>query len=253
MKVSLALIRKEADIYRSQGLHKEARELYVKFLACSAKIDPGAKSTIEKQTQLIELEINCCDTAAPQELSADQIDLIKKGWGASASESDLLICAQAFMEIGRYVDALREFRNMIIKGSALEPLSSPITDCFLQLFDSQKLPSKVDRYAKALYRDKGSILMFQVSIAEQLLNHGRLDHALSFYHHLCKTRSGSRNIQSRLTALGTKLNALSAQQAAKPEIQEAQVSASQHRSSFVQIGTAFKSFILKMITILKVR
>lgn len=253
MKISLALIRKEADIYRSQGLHKEAHELYVKFLACSPKIDPGAKSTIEKQTQLIELEMNCGDTVAPQEPSADQIDLIKKGWGASASESDLLICAQAFMEIGRYVDALREFRSMIIKGSAFEPLSSPITDCFLQLFDSQKLPSKVDRYAKALYRDEGSILMFQVSIAEQLLNHGRLNHALSFYHHLCRSRSGSRNIQSRLTALGTKMNALSAQQAAKPEILEAQVYASQHRFSFVRIGTASKSFILKMITILKLR
>jgi tetratricopeptide (TPR) repeat protein len=253
MKISLAFIRKEADIYCSQGLHEEAQELYAKFLSCSPKIDPGAKSTIEKQIQLIKLEMNCCDTAAPQELSADQIDLIKKGWGAQASESDLLICAQAFMEIGRYVDALREFRNMIIKGSAFEPLSSSITNCFLQLFDSQKLPSKVERYAKALYPDKSSILMFQVSIAEQLLNHGRLSHALSFYFHLCKIQSGSRSIQSRLITLRAKMNALSAQQAAKPDILKAQIYASQHRSNFAQIGTAFKSFILRMITILKIR
>ena len=253
MKISLALIRKEADIYRSQGLHKEAHELYAKFLACSPKIDPGSKSTIEKQAQLIKLEMNCCDPATPQELSADQIDLIKKGWGASATESDLLICAQAFMEIGRYVDALREFRNMIIKGSPFEPLSSPITDCFLQLFDSQILPPKVERYAKALYQDKSSMLMFQVSIAEQLLNHGRLNHALSFYYHLCKIQSGSSCIQSRLTTLGAKMNALSAQKVAKPDILKAQIYASHHKSSFAQIGTAFKSFILRMITIIKVR
>jgi hypothetical protein len=253
MKISFALTRKEADIYRLQGLHKEARELYVQFLACSAKIDPGSKSTIEKQIQLIDLEMNCCDTGAPPELSSDQIDLIKKGWGASASESDLLICAQSFMEIGRYPDALKEFRNMIIKGSAFEPLSWPITDCFLQLFDPQKLPPKVDRYAKTLYRDEGCILTFQVSIAEQLLNHGKLDHALAFYHYLCRTRSGSRNIQSRLTALGTKMLELSAQPAAKPESLEAHVSASQHKANFVQMGASLKSFILKMLTILKVR
>jgi tetratricopeptide (TPR) repeat protein len=253
MKISLALIRKEADIYRSQGLHKEAYELYARFLACSPKIDPGSKSTIEKQAQLIRLEMNCGDTVASQELSADQIDSIKKDWGVSASESDLLICAQAFMEIGRYVEALREFRNMIIKGSAFEPLSSPITDCFLRLFDSQKLPSKVERYAKALYRDKSSILMFQVSIAEELLSHGRLNHALTFYHYLFRTTSNSKNMQPRLIALGTKMNALSAQQAERPHPLGAQVYASQHKSSPVQIGPAFKSFILKMIAMLKAR
>jgi tetratricopeptide (TPR) repeat protein len=253
MKIAFALTRKEADIYRSQGLHKEARELYGKFLACSTKIDPGTKTMIEKQIQLIELEMNCGDPGAPQELSADQIELIKKGWGANASESDLFICAQAFMEIGRYVDALREFRNMIIKGSEFEPLSWPITDCFLHLFDPQKLPSKVDRYANALYRDQDSILMFQISIAEQLLNYGRSNHALSFYHHLCRTPSGSKNIQSRLTALGTKLNARSAQHPANPESLETQVAASQHRSSFVQIGSALNSLILKVMTIFKFR
>lgn len=252
MKISLALIRKEADIYRSQGLHAEARDLYVRSLACSTKIDPGAKSTIEKQIQLIELEMNCGDTGAPKELSADQIDLIKKGWGATASELDLLVCAQAFMEIGRYVDALKEFRNMIIKGTALEPLSSPIADCFLQLFDSQTLPSKVDRYAKALFRDKDSVLMFQVSIADRLLNQGRLNHASAIYHHLCRFRSGSRDIENRITTLGTRMNALSAQQAAKLETLEAHVSASQCRSRFAHICTALKSFFLKMITIFKV-
>jgi tetratricopeptide (TPR) repeat protein len=251
MKISLAFIRKEADLYRSQGLHKEAYELYAKFLARSPKMDPGSKSTIEKQARLIKMEMNCGDSVASQELSADQIDLIKKDWGVSASESDLLMCAQAFMEIGRYVEALKEFRKMIIKGSAFEPLSSPITDCFLQLFDSQELPSKVERYAKALYRDESSILMFQVSIAEELLNHGRLDHALTFYHYLSKTTSNSENLQPRIIALGTKMNALSAQQAEKPHPLEDQVYASQHKSSPVQIGLGFKSFVLKMITMLK--
>lgn len=253
MKVGLALIRKEAEIYRSQGLHKEARDLYARFLACSAKIDPGAKSTIEKQIQFIELEMNRGDTGASKELSADQIDLIKKGWGASASECDLLVCAQTFMEIGRYADALKEFGNMIIKGTTLEPLSSPIADCFLQLFDSQTLPSNVERYAKALYRDKDRILTFQVSIADRLLNHGKLNHASAIYHHLCGIPSGSREIESRISALGAKMAALSAQQAAKPEIREAHVSASQHRSVFAPIGTALKSFILKVIAVFKFR
>ena len=94
MKINFSLIRKEADTCRSQGLHEEALELYAKFVACSAKIDPGTKSAIAKQIQLIEFEKSCVDTGANQELSADRIEPIKKSWGESAIESDLLLCAQ---------------------------------------------------------------------------------------------------------------------------------------------------------------
>ena len=51
MKIGLALIRKEADLYRSQGLHGEALGLYAKYIARSANIDPGTKSSIKKQIQ----------------------------------------------------------------------------------------------------------------------------------------------------------------------------------------------------------
>ena len=94
MKIDFALLRKKADTYRSQGLHKEALQLYAKFVACSAKIDPGTKSFIEKQIDRIELEMKCGDTGATQELPADRIELIKKGRGKSAIKSDLILCAQ---------------------------------------------------------------------------------------------------------------------------------------------------------------
>ena len=94
MKIGFALIRKEADTYRSQGLHEEALELYADFIACSAKIDPSTKSAIAKEIQIIELEMNCGDTGATQELSADRIEPFKKGGGESAIESDLLLCTQ---------------------------------------------------------------------------------------------------------------------------------------------------------------
>jgi len=94
MKISFALIRKEADTFLSQGLHEEALELYAKFVACSAKIDPGTKSAIAKQIQLIEFEMNCGDTGADRVPSTDRIDIIENGWEASTGESSLLLCAE---------------------------------------------------------------------------------------------------------------------------------------------------------------
>ena len=94
MKLGFALIRKEADTYRSQGLHEEALELYANYITCSAKIDLVTKSAIEKQIQIIELEMSCGDTGAAQEPSTGRIDIVENGWEASTSEYSLLACAQ---------------------------------------------------------------------------------------------------------------------------------------------------------------
>ena len=94
MKLSFALIRKEADTYRSQGRHEEALALYANYIACSASIDPGNNSAIAKQIQFIKLEMNCGDTGATQEIPADGIEPIKKDWGKRTTESDILVCAQ---------------------------------------------------------------------------------------------------------------------------------------------------------------
>ncbi|MFO7709063.1 MAG: hypothetical protein R6V84_12895 [Desulfobacterales bacterium] len=243
MKIGLALIRKQADVYRSQGLHREARELYSRFSDCATQIDPKSKAIVEKQLQLIDLELSCVDPAAPQELSGDQVEIIKKGWGEAESGVDVLVCAQAFMEIGRYGDALEEFRTMIMRGSAYKHLASSIADCFLHLFDFQKLPSEVDSYAKSIYQDQDAVLKFQISIARQLLNRGRSDYALELYRHLCRKPSSSKRVQSRLTALGTMIQAQPALKTANPEPMKSKGSSPHRRSFLFRIDSMLRSLL----------
>jgi hypothetical protein len=88
MKVDFALIRKEADNYRSQGLHEKALEVYARFIVCSARMDPGITSLIKKKIQLIELEMNGGGPRATQELPAERSALNKKGGRDRAKESD---------------------------------------------------------------------------------------------------------------------------------------------------------------------
>ncbi len=203
-RISTALIRKEADTYRSQGLHREARELYTRFLTDATQLDPETESVIKTQIRLIELEMNC-DPGKAQDLSADQIDLIKVGWQGSASEADLLQSAQSLMEIGRYVDALKEFGKMLFRGSAFEPLSRHIAECLARLFDPPGLPARAGSYAAVLFGDKELCLQFQVSIAEQLFRRGKLDHAAALYRHLNASSRGSRLTASRLAKLKEQL------------------------------------------------
>jgi len=78
-KIANALIRKEADTYRSHGLSKEARDLYKNLLASSPRIPLDIKVGIEHQLQQIELEIGCAALEERQALSEEQIAVIKKG------------------------------------------------------------------------------------------------------------------------------------------------------------------------------
>jgi hypothetical protein len=203
-KISTALIRREADVYRSHGLHREARELYTRFLSCGGQVDPGTESTIHRQIRLIELEMDGGPGAA-EELSGAQIEVIKAGWRGSASEEDLLQSARTLMEIGRPADALKEFGKMIFRGSAFEPLSPLITQCFTRLFDPETLPGRAARYARVLLREGASALQFQMSMAEEMLRSGKSGHATALCRHL--RAGGPGIIEFRLNALEKKLKA----------------------------------------------
>lgn len=241
MKIGLALVRKQADIYRGQGLHQEARQLYSKYSACSTQLDPTTKAMIEKQLQLIDLEMSCVDTAVHPELSADEIEIIKKGWGEAASGVDILVCAQAFMDIGRFGDALKEFRTLMLKGGDYRHLVYSITECLLQIFDPQALSSNLEHYARSLYRDEETAFKFQLSIAVQMLNRSRLDHASALYRHLCTQPTASKKIRSRLAALGTMIQTHSALQAAPAETLKTAEPALQRASGFSKLGSKLKS------------
>lgn len=94
MNADYAIICKEANHYRSQGLHEKALEVYARLIVCSARMDPGITSLIKKQIQLIELEMNGGGPRATQELPADGIFGTKKSSEASAVGSDFFVCTQ---------------------------------------------------------------------------------------------------------------------------------------------------------------
>lgn len=206
-KITHALIRKEADTYRSQGLSKEARDLYKNLLASSPHIFPDIKAAIEGQLQQIELEIGCAAPEERQALSDEQITIIKQGWGEHATIEDIVTCAKSFYQMGRYGDALEELKNLGLKGYAPKLATGPIATCLVQLHRPEALPAAVDQLASELFRDSGEILSFQLAIAEKIHKHGRRDHCRLLLRHVERHRSVSLEIRSRILALAHELDA----------------------------------------------
>lgn len=148
-KITTILAKREAETYCIQGLHKEALQIYRKLLNTSPNIDPSFKAGIEDQINKISAELESDDIIEANRLTAADIVRVQKGWGEDATESDMLICAQAFYQIGYYKEALHELTGILRKGCAIEKISTLLAGCLVHMCR----PSQTAGVLEKLYRD----------------------------------------------------------------------------------------------------
>jgi tetratricopeptide (TPR) repeat protein len=200
-KVNNALIRREADAYRAQGLQEEALRLFRKILNSSEKIPPDVRKGIEQQVLEIEAEIAGIDLEERQQVSEEQIAVIKQGWSENAAIDDLVVCAQELHALGRYGDALEEFRESIQKGYSPHRVIAPVADCLIHLHGTQEMPGYVKDLAGVMFQDPKETYNFMLSLAEQMLKDGNREHAAALCWHLAEFDRVPHSYRRRLEAL----------------------------------------------------
>ena len=185
-KITTALTKKEAEIYRAQGLHKEARELYDGLLASSPNIDPEVRLAIQSKIQGIDQELVHSATRKRRQLTAAEMLYMKKGWGEKATASDMLVCAQAFIQIGSYDEALKEFKNLLHRTGVKKSYMNAIALCLVHLHNPQQLPLAAEQLSKAVSKTSRIFLAMQLALAKQIEAHQYKDHALAMYEYMRK-------------------------------------------------------------------
>jgi tetratricopeptide (TPR) repeat protein len=211
-KVSNALIRREADAYRAQGLQEEALALFRKILASPVKLPPDVKAGIEQQILEIEAEISGIELEECQQLSEEQIAVIKQGWSESAVIDDFVVCAQELHALGRHGDALEEFRRSIQNGYSPGRLIPALSDCFIHLYGPEEMPGHLNDWTAKMFQDPGESFNFMLSLAEQMLKDGNREHSAALGRHLADFHRTPPRCRKRLDAIITTLTSSSAKQ-----------------------------------------
>jgi tetratricopeptide (TPR) repeat protein len=183
-KITTVLIKKEAEAYRVQGLHQEALSLYDHLLSSSPNIDPALKEAIKSQIEGICEDLQTFASKRSQPLSINEILRIKEGWGDSASEADIMVCAQAFCQIGAFKDALEEFRKLLKAGCAPVKLAGSVAQCLAQLHSANDLPDAADQLVADALPCHDASLLFELLLAKFLAAKGDKQYALQYYKHL---------------------------------------------------------------------
>ena len=200
-KVANALIRREADAYRAQGLQEEALRLLRKILASSPNLHPDVKTGIEQQIRQIEAEMSGTALEEHQQLSEEQIAVIREGWCENSTTDDVVVCGQALHALGRHGDALVEFRTSIQKGYSVHRVIAPLADCLVHLHAPHELPGRVKDLTAEMFRDPKEAFNFMLSLSEQMLTAGDREHAAALGRHLTEFKGVPPNYRTRLEAL----------------------------------------------------
>ena len=158
-KLTAVLIRREAEAYRSQGLHEEAFALYDELLSTTPNIDETLKSDIQSQMDDIAEEMEAFSSPKEGEpLSSKEMRLLKHGWENGASLADLMISAQGLCQIGAYHDALIELGKLLGAGLTPNRVVGLSAKCFLNLYDNESLPEKAEQWLGSIYPESKKVL-----------------------------------------------------------------------------------------------
>lgn len=183
-KITAVLAKKEAEAYSSQGLHHEAIRLYQGLLSASPNIDPAIKSAIKSQIKGLNEEMEETDASKGGPLSHEEITRIRQGWGTQATHTDMLVCAQAFYQIGSYDDALKEYQHLLQTVGLKKAYVHGAADCLAGQHPPGEMAAEAARLTKAVSSEPKSALAALLAMAKHLSAGSHTAHAVAIFNHL---------------------------------------------------------------------
>lgn len=200
-RVANALIRREADAYRSQGLEDEALALLRRALSASPPLPADVKATIEQQIEQIEAEQKGGSFDERQQLSEEQIAVIRCGWGENATSDEFAVSADSLHKLGFYEDALLEFQQSVQKGYSPHRVIEPVADCLVHLHEPLAAADASDGWAAETVQGRKERFNVTLSLAEQMWKTDHGEHAAAIARHLAEVKESPEEYRVRLGAL----------------------------------------------------
>ncbi len=145
-KLTVALTKKEAEIYFAQGLHKEAMALYEGLLNSASGLPESIRDSIRQRMAGIDLAMESADIDPYCRMTEDEMETLRSGWGGHHNSRDHLICGGALYQIGCHEEALKEFALLLEKRFPAMLLIDPVMECLARLNPPSTIALSVDTF-----------------------------------------------------------------------------------------------------------
>ncbi|MGD9329846.1 MAG: hypothetical protein PVJ53_00970 [Desulfobacterales bacterium] len=180
-KLTIAFTRREAELYRSQGLLEEARQLYRQVLDETGTLGPSLAASLQEKISRLEDDLAELDVDLSEVVSERELCILRDGWGDAQSPADINTCAMALGSIGLCEAAIEEYRRLIRLQQPFVDYIEGLTDCLLLVYGPQAVAGAIDTIIAQDQPENAHPTGLRIAFAMELSRRGVDQQALSLY------------------------------------------------------------------------
>ncbi len=212
-KLTIAFTRREAELYRSQGLFEEAQQLYRDVLENTDTLGGRLSQSLQRQILKIEDELAAMEVDLVDFVSERDMNILKQSWRGADSPNDILTCATALGDIGLFEAGVEEYRKLIRLNLPVAQFVRGLTDCLLGRYPLAKIEKAIEQIISQDLANGRQPAILRAAFALDMERRGYYQTALRLYKALLKEVPQSHwvKVARRIKALKAKMKTASAE------------------------------------------
>ena len=185
-KLTIAFTRREAELYRSQGLFEEAQQLYRDVLSNSDTLGGRLSRSLQLQIQKIEDELAALEVDLVDFVSDRDMNILKGSWRGADTANDILTCATALSDIGLFEAGVEEYCKLIRRRLPVTHFIRGLTDCLLGLHSLATIEDAIEEIIKQDFSSERNRITIRAAFALDMERRGYYRTALHLYQTLLR-------------------------------------------------------------------
>ena len=185
-KFTIAFTRREAELYRSQGLFEEAQQLYRDVLSNSDALGGRLSRSLRLQIQKIEDELAALEVDLVDFVSDRDMNILKGSWRGADTANDILTCATALGDIGLFEAGVEEYCKLIRRRLPVTRFIRGLTDCLLGLHSLANIEDAIEEIINQDFSSERNRITIRAAFALDMERRGYYRTALHLYQTLLR-------------------------------------------------------------------
>ncbi|MGD8241187.1 MAG: hypothetical protein PVF55_01295 [Desulfobacterales bacterium] len=208
-KLTIAFTRREAELYRSQGLFEEAQQLYRDVLSHADTLGGRLSKSLREQILTIEEELEALEVDLVDFVSDQDMCILKRSWRGADTTNDILTSATALGDIGLFAAGVEEYCKLIRRKLPVTRFIRGLTDCLLGLHALDTIEDAIEQIINRELPNGRIRITMRAAFALDMERRGYHLTALRLYHKLLKEvpQTHWAAIARRIKALKAKMKA----------------------------------------------
>jgi len=239
-KMNLESRINEAEVYRSMGLLLESLGVYENILSDLPISDIDNQDKVKQKISQIKKEIDEQEQVNKQDVSSEDISILKKGASDKDDVQGVLASAAAWKELGLYGEAVAEYEKLFTLDCHPGKIVSKMVACLSVTHTPSKVVEYVEKIVNKQKLEKKERVQIKFRLGMEMEKRGQKELALDLYRSAKQIDPEDTDIKKKLDSIigslssGSKYDYLLNQKMVTPEKLQKALALSKRMSKSVE-------------------